>query len=260
MNRLRTNSISALFRLLRSRESREAVPRLDIALVRPDPNVVRVYYMAVKALARGSSDRPGLPLELVIHICRLAGFEVQQVSRPPKGIKEVRAWGPMISSRFWFQTEQFTKETLSRARSIQLVTMSHHQGPVDDRHAGSWSWFEIRVARPIEQDQSQLTFEVKRRPDGAEVSQRSHSHPIDEETAEQQRDFAEHRGLVFGPGDRLWDEIEEGDVLQVVMKAQFSGWTNVASDGILKINTWWEPSSEMLELIYTAEPTPSNSH
>ncbi|KDN49270.1 hypothetical protein RSAG8_01972, partial [Rhizoctonia solani AG-8 WAC10335] len=202
------------------------------------------------ALARGSPDRPRLPLELVIHICRLADFEVQQIRRSPEGIKEVRAWGPMVSSRFWFQTEQFTKEMLSRIRSIQLVTMSRHQGSVDDRHAGSWSWFEIRVARPMGRDPSQLTFEVTRQPDGDEVSQLSHSHPVDEETAERQGDFAEHRGLVVGPGDQLWDEIKEGDVLQVMMKSQFSGWMTVASDGILKINTWWEPSPEMLELIY----------
>ncbi|CAE6486190.1 unnamed protein product [Rhizoctonia solani] len=250
MNPYRRNSVSSLFRLLRSREDRG--PHLDIGWAHPNPNAIWSYYTAAMALARGSPNRLGLPLELVIYICRLADFEVQQIKRAPEGIREVRAWGPIVSSRFWFQTEPFTKEMLSRLSSVQLITMSHHQGSVDDRHAGSWSWFEVCVARPVGQDPSQLKFEVKRRPNGDEVSHRSHSHPVGEEMAECQGNFAVHSGLVSGPGDQLWGQIQEGDVLQVVMKAQFSGWLNVASDGILKINTWWEPSPEMLKLIYNA--------
>ncbi|KAH7343209.1 hypothetical protein B0J17DRAFT_641447 [Rhizoctonia solani] len=246
----RRSSISSFLRLRRSREVREEaqVPRLGTTLVRPEPNAIRTYYTVAMALARGSLSRPGLPFELMMHICRLAGFEVLQTRKAPAGIKEVHAWSLKVESRLWFQTEQFTKEMLSHIKSIQLITMSHHQGFVGNRYAGSWSWFEIRIARSTEQDPSQ--FEVKHRPSGEEISQRSHSHPVDEETAEQQGDFAEHRGFVFGPGNPLWNEIEVGDVLQVMMKAQFSGWKNVASDGILKINRWWEPSPEMLELIY----------
>ncbi|KAG8690778.1 hypothetical protein FRC11_009211, partial [Ceratobasidium sp. 423] len=164
------------------------------------------------ALARGSPTRPGLPLELVISICRLASFETVQIRRSPGSIREVRAWGTKVESRLWFQTGRFTKELLSRIKSVQLVTMSHHQGFVNDRHAGSWSWFEIRVARPTALDPPQ--FEVKHQPDGNEISWRSHSHPVEEETAEQQGDFAEHRGRVFGPSDQLWNKIEEGDILQ----------------------------------------------
>jgi hypothetical protein len=113
---------------------------------------------------------------------------------------------------------------------------------------GSWSWFEIRVARPIGEDSSQL--EAKCRPEGDEVSWRSHSHPAVPETVSQEPEFFEHKGFVFGPDSPLWDEVAEGDVLQVMMKAQFSGWANVASDGALKICTWWEPSSEMLNSLY----------
>ena len=36
--------------------------------------VLRGYYQAVFALSRGSSQRPPLPLELVLYICRLARF------------------------------------------------------------------------------------------------------------------------------------------------------------------------------------------
>ncbi|KAJ1309241.1 hypothetical protein OPQ81_004907 [Rhizoctonia solani] len=230
MIRLRTNSITSLFRLLHLRNEISA-PHLDITDVCPDPTAIRAYYTATMALARGSRTRPGLPFELIIYICRLADFEILQIKRSPEGIREVRAWGPKVESRLWFQTEPFTKQMVSRIKSIQLVTMSHHQGFVDDRQAGSWSWFE-------------------RRPNGDEVSQLSHTHPVEEETAEQQNDFAEYRGRLFGPGDQMWRDIEEGDVLQVMMKAQFPEWINVACDGVLRVHMWWEPSSEMLELIY----------
>ncbi|CAE6422266.1 unnamed protein product [Rhizoctonia solani] len=251
MNRIfRANSISTLLRLRRSREAGEgaSVPRLNEELAWPDSNELRAYYTAAKALAQGYLARPGLPPELVIYICRLADFEVIRARKSPEGIREVRAWSSKIESRLWFQTESFTKQMLSRIKGVQLITMSHHQGWIDNPHAGSWSWFELRIARPVSEDASK--FEVKRRPGGDEASWWSHSHPVEQEIAIKEQEFLEHKGFVFGPGDELWDEIEEGDVLQVMLKAQFSGWSNVASDGALKISTWWEPSSEMLKLLY----------
>lgn len=43
--------------------------------------VLRGYYLVVFGLLRGSAQRPRLPLELVIHICRLARFSQPNPSR-----------------------------------------------------------------------------------------------------------------------------------------------------------------------------------
>ncbi|KAF8681415.1 hypothetical protein RHS04_02938 [Rhizoctonia solani] len=116
------------------------------------------------------------------------------------------------------------------------------------KKAGSWSWFEVRVAQPVDKEDTNR-LEVKRHLDGSEMSWCSHAHPVDQETAQQQGNFAEHKGLVFDSDHELWDEVGEGDVLQVVMKVQFGGWANKASDGMLQISTWWEPSTEMLDMM-----------
>jgi hypothetical protein len=115
--------------------------------------------------------------------------------------------------------------------------------------AGSWSWFELQLARPTNEDSDIDRVEVKLRANQDKASWRSHSHPVDRETAAQQGRFAEHRGTVFDSDHELWEEVKEGDVLQVVAKARFGGWANAASDGMLIIGTWWEPSVEMMDLL-----------
>ncbi|CAE6530240.1 unnamed protein product [Rhizoctonia solani] len=209
----------------------------------PDPELIKAYYTAYIGLLRGSSSRRAIPPELVLYICRLAEFECWYTKRAPKGHSRVYASNANVRSLIWIQTEPFTKEMLTRVKDVRLITMSHHQGWVGDRNAGSWSWFELQLARPIGH------MEVKRRPDGGEMSWCCLEHPVDEETAHGQGDFAEHKGSAFDSNHELWNLIEEGDVLQVVMKAQFGGWSNTASDGILIISTWWEPSFEMLRLM-----------
>ncbi|GAB1519549.1 hypothetical protein RhiTH_002617 [Rhizoctonia solani] len=235
---------------LRGRQADEltSTPRLAKVLDIPGLDNLRTYYAATMALVQGSPARPGLPPELVIYICRLADFEVVRITRSPEGIKEVRAWSPKIESRLWFQTKPLKKPILSRIKSIQLITMSRHQGWVNNRSGGSWSWFEVRIACPGDENPSQ--FEAKLRGDGYDASWRSHSNPVEQEASSQEIEFTEHRGLLFGTDNQLWHEIKEGDALQVVLKAQFSGWANIASDGALKIVTWWEPSPEMLDLLY----------
>ncbi|KAH7343208.1 hypothetical protein B0J17DRAFT_713405 [Rhizoctonia solani] len=208
----------------------------------PDPELIEGYYTAYVGLLNGSSSRRAIPPELVLYICRLAEFERWYTKRAPKGHSRVYASGANARSLVWFQTEPFTKSMLTHVKGVQLVTMSHHQGWVGDRNAGSWSWFELQLARPTEQG-------VKRRPDGGDMSWCCLTHPVDEETAGAQGDFSEHNGSKFDSNHELWDLIEEGDVLQVVMKAQFGGWSNTASDGVLRVSTWWEPSFDMLELM-----------
>jgi hypothetical protein len=108
--------------------------------------------------------------------------------------------------------------------------------------AGSWSWFEVCVVRPTEDDPSK--FEVKVLPDGHAASWCSHKHPIESQ------EYEEHRGVLFDFDHPIWDHVEEGDALAVGLKARFGGWINHARHGVLEVNTWWEPSPEMLSLMY----------
>ncbi|KDN49271.1 hypothetical protein RSAG8_01973, partial [Rhizoctonia solani AG-8 WAC10335] len=243
---------------------------------RSDSGLIKTYYTVYMGLSNGSSSRQALPPELALYICRLADFECWYTKKAPEGVikvnawsqvvrslmwfqtepftkkmlrhvKSVNAWSQVVRSLMWFQTEPFTKKMLRHVKSVQLVTMSHHQGWVSDRNAGSWSWFEFQVARPTDQDATCAT--AKLRPNGDEISWRCLAHPVDRKSAKRQNGFAEHKGSVFDSDHELWTQIEEGDVLQVVMKARFGGWSNTASDGILRIGTWWEPSIEMLRLM-----------
>jgi hypothetical protein len=54
---------------------------------------------------------------------------------------------------------------------------------------------------------------------------------------------------VFGSTEPLWAHAEEGDVLLVTLNAQFPGWENYAQQGILQVDTWWQPSTAMMNLI-----------
>ncbi|CAE6486199.1 unnamed protein product [Rhizoctonia solani] len=215
--------------------------------IQPCPEFIKAYYTAYKGLAKGSSSHQALPPELALYICRLAEFESWYTKKAPAGRKRVYASSQDVQSLMWFQTEPFTKQMLHRIKSVQLVTMSRHQGWVSDRDAGSWSWFEFCITGPT--DQSTTRAAVKCRPNGDEMSWYCLEHPVDHETADIQDEFAEHKSSVFDSDHELWTQIEEGDVLQVVMKARFGGWSNTASDGILRIGTWWEPSVEMLNLM-----------
>jgi hypothetical protein len=94
------------------------------------------------ALARGSAVRQGLPPELVIHICRLAGFEsinrAYALESPLEHVT-VRAFhSGEVASKMWFQTQPLTKRMLSHIKSIQLVTLSRHQGWVSDPNVSTF--------------------------------------------------------------------------------------------------------------------------
>ncbi|KAJ1309247.1 hypothetical protein OPQ81_004912 [Rhizoctonia solani] len=141
----------------------------------------------------------------------------------------------------------FTKQMLSSARYAVLLTVSCYWGQVGEQEAVSWSWFELQVARPVEEPIGHAV--VKRRPDGSEMSWRCFSYPVEREGVRSQGCFKEYEGDEFDQDHEIWNQIEEGDILQVVMKAQFSGWSNIAYEGVLFIVTWWEPSAKVLDLM-----------
>lgn len=97
--------------------------------------------------------------------------------------------------------------------------------------------------RPKEADPTK--FEVKILPDGEEASWCSHAHPIDSNS-----EYKVYKGILFDFDHPMWKNVDEGDVLVVFLKARFGAWSNNARHGVLDVKTWWEPSPEMLELMY----------
>ncbi|CAE6474796.1 unnamed protein product [Rhizoctonia solani] len=208
----------------------------------PRTEPIKTYYTVYMGLLHDSGSRKALPLELVLHICRLAGFERWHAKAAPN-CKGVYEHGSRMQSLAWFQTDPFTKQMLSHTKSIQLVTVLDSQALMGDHSIG---WFEIQVVQPAKQDTT--IAKVKRRLNGDEISWYSHSN-TGTGTARLQGYFTEHKGVVFDSDHELWDQVEEGDVLQVVAKAPLHSCSYTASDGILRISTWWEPSPEMLDLM-----------
>ncbi|CAE6533728.1 unnamed protein product [Rhizoctonia solani] len=176
------------------------VPRapknLSLSCPQLDPELLKTYYTVYASLSNSSSSQRALPPELVLYICRLAGFEIWHTKRAPRGRKSVRTWDDNVKSRVWFQTEPFTKQMLNHTKSVQLITISRHQGWVRNRDAGSWSWFELQVARPTEQDTG--FAKVRHRASGDKISWRCLEHPVNAEATQLQEDFAEHQGDVLG--------------------------------------------------------------
>ncbi|CAE6462623.1 unnamed protein product [Rhizoctonia solani] len=220
------------------RPTRQSSPQTE---ARPNTEHVKSWYAAYLGLLHGSSSRRVLPLELVLYICHLAGFERWHSKVAPEGRKGVYEWDAQVQSLVWFQTEPFTKQMLSRTKSVQLVTRLDSGSSTANQSAG---WFELQVARPVEEDPA--LSKVTRRPNGDEVSWCSHKNT--DAATTQPQGLVERKGTVFGPDHELWSQIGDGDVIQVVVKAPVFTRCETASNGILRISTWWEPSSEMMVL------------
>lgn len=86
---------------------------------------------------------------------------------------------------------------------------------------------------------------AKHLPDGSPVSYWSHDNRL-----LNQGDYEVHDGILLDYTHALWEHVEEGDALIVALNAQFPGWSNRCKHGILKVNTWWEPSNAMLNMMY----------
>lgn len=83
--------------------------------------------------------------------------------------------------RICFSTAPFSVAFLSRPAALQLTTLSKHQGWVDIRDQGSWSWYEIAIfpRSAINSDQADAFARLKRREDGSVLSWPSHWNPVE---------------------------------------------------------------------------------
>lgn len=241
----------------------------------PFPTRRHFYYALVRTLHEGSeatpthSARPPLPLELIIQILRdaectvLSRLSCHVEGRPtddlcetslraifPQGFLGKEGWPlPLINGKeiylwketgglcnimardaspireVWFSTSPLSAHDLANTHSTQLLTLSGDQGWVSDPHAGSWSWFDV-VLIPSEREGL----------DGEEPSWFSHNNSPPASIIQPRA------GSIFGPSHDLWQIAQIGNRIGVRACAQFNGWKNIATQGLLIIQEYFIPS------------------
>lgn len=78
---------------------------------------------------------------------------------------------------------------------LQLCTDSHDQGFVDDRSAGSWSWFEVVIFENAESTEPRVK-------DGRPLVWSSHANKV------AGQEFSRHFGVIFDRRGELLDDLE----------------------------------------------------
>jgi len=185
-------------------------------------NKAILYHQIWRALLHGSSTRLSLPAELVATITRYADLMVPDPARTVSatGPKVIYASGQQLESRVWFRTPPLAHEDVAQVVAMQLSTNSRDQGWVNDRNAGSWSWFDIGIAHNDSYD--------------GDASRRICSHY----NRLAGKDYANLEGALTKAEDI---QLEVGAVICVYMCAQFGAWRNDAQSGQLKFWKSFEP-------------------
>ncbi|CEL56440.1 hypothetical protein RSOLAG1IB_07827 [Rhizoctonia solani AG-1 IB] len=207
---------------------------------------LRLYYTAVKALALASASRPGLPVEIILNVCQLAGFanplpngsvytEVmfdRGATNTPMALvdssNEIRPWlctpplSPSLLKKVW-----------------QAEPLIHPAEPVMSRtHAFRPDELVVRIAK------GPFGCNYKTDSDGKRLTWRHLTTRISREPAYPLR--------IFDRCHEIWEWVEPGDRIEIGVDA--AGWyfPNIRSEwGVsLRIYTAWEPSETMLRLIY----------
>ncbi|KAG9127484.1 hypothetical protein FRC07_013162 [Ceratobasidium sp. 392] len=212
----------------------------------PIKELISSHYTLTKALAHGSNGplRRALPEKVVKCICWLAELSIpsnslsQECSEP----LVVPSRGPEVAIP-WFQTAPIPVEKHNQIIGVQLSTFSHDQGWVGDPTAGSWSWYQIQI---VIDEASRLRGKARWADPMSWVSHRNRM-------ASPQSEY--HRGQFFGASHEMLSVLQAGDCLEITANARFLGWKNYADQGKLQVFVRWEPSPEMLKLIYDNVPS-----
>ncbi|KZV92660.1 hypothetical protein EXIGLDRAFT_718113 [Exidia glandulosa HHB12029] len=196
-------------------------------------NELLAWHQLARTLIRGRgapNSRPGLPVEIVLFIIRLAELLVPLPSLRCHVQEKITVYAPdgHIAQADWFATNPLSRHDLQHIAALQLRTYSHDQGWANDPDAGSWTWFDVCIATP----QKVLAI---RPADGTELRWRSHSNPV------ASKKFKKRVGLVFAPDHEIWTRIRDGQVILVRACAQFGSWTNYADRASLDFWGYFEP-------------------
>ncbi|KAL5633555.1 hypothetical protein ACGC1H_003893 [Rhizoctonia solani] len=208
--------------------------------------VLYLYYATVKALARASTSRPGLPIEIILYICQLANFTNPWPNKPmytevafDRGATETpnAPLGPSNEIRPWLCSPPLSPSILRKAWQVEPCI--HPAQPIMSRtHAFRPDELVIRI--PSDSFPYQYRVDL----DGKELTWRYLTSRIAHEPVTPLRMLDHHH--------EVWQWLEPGDRIEVAVDA--AGWyfPNIRSEwGVsLRIYTLWEPSEAMLSLIY----------
>ncbi|KAJ7668205.1 acyl transferase/acyl hydrolase/lysophospholipase [Mycena rosella] len=128
-----------------------------------------------------------------------------------------------LSSRIWFSTPALDELVVSKIEEVQLFTESHHQGYVEFREAGSWSWFNIVILESSDATTPKVM-------DGRSLVWASHTNKIGDE-------YSRHNGKIFTRDHELLEWLE---LIALEMTSPFacvpnSRWENHAKEGQLVV-------------------------
>jgi len=130
----------------------------------------------------------------------------------------VQADNGTIKRSSWLRSLPLDKATLQRLHMVQLHTISHDQGWVGDPFAGTWTWFELAIERPLP---ALGSWDLLMNPETKEPY-RFQSHHNPQARGEPQS----LSGAKFESDHKIWKLIKPGDRLVVSACAQYAEWSN----------------------------------
>ncbi|KAG8796713.1 hypothetical protein FRC12_005807 [Ceratobasidium sp. 428] len=206
-------------------------------------SLLRAYYTGVKALSLSSLRRPSLPVEIVLYICQLAEFAWPNTHLSSKVDYDRSLAGTIMKgedntiTRPWLCTRPVPRALLGRIWKAE--PRIHPTEPVMSRtHAFKPDELVIRIISP-----ECSVSPYKCNSEGEMLSWRhlTSTHKI------------ASSARIFDSEHEIWRSLEPGDRLEISVEASNWYFPNVRSEwGVsLQVFTFWEPSEDMLNLIYS---------
>lgn len=106
----------------------------------------RVYPLLAAALQNGSSTRPGLPIELVSYIMRLADCVLlSMLTKVSTESFVLHSSSSQLHAQPCLLSDTVSQKMIPHLAKLRLTTSSHDQGWCSEPSRGSWTWFEITL-------------------------------------------------------------------------------------------------------------------
>ncbi|KAF8601939.1 hypothetical protein BDV93DRAFT_607871 [Ceratobasidium sp. AG-I] len=215
--------------------------------------VLRAYYHTIFALIRGGPQRPHLPLELVIYICRLACFshlnpskvfsaqrvDLRTLARPP-------CCRPRPGSKILLRTPPLATQNGERPSIARFEVVLKSLRGTEYRTQVHWAKFFIRASSP---GQSEPTLDESNNSAWAFMQPNKLLQDIPRSTLAKKVPANRIRCAIINSDHDICRGIDAGDSLELGTRL-FRPW---ASDDmcniVIRVFEYWEPSSTMLRLV-----------
>ncbi|KAG8778525.1 hypothetical protein FRC12_024938 [Ceratobasidium sp. 428] len=211
---------------------------------------IRNYYRIVFALVRGSDHRPGLPVELVICICKYAGFISPVISRSLSDHMNCPRFPPLPKRNKWLCEFASVLHKAARTGPLflpDLRALGEIEIIVQSRKALSrkWASFFVRIHR------SATSLEEEDEPHISELVWPcfdSETSNLEGEVVAPSMPSVERR-RVIDKSHGIWDFFQPGDQLEVAQRGETFDFPQVKGfEVIVCVRNQWEPTPAMLAL------------